>query len=174
MVFLDYWKHDLFVCVVSLDDIRALKIASSFFLARSALPTTTNPQNHPSKRPIPLSSLPSRPKQQNDANGTHNRHPPPKLHSKLAILPTSGPGRPGDLIDSPEIGVDDGPTGPGDGSGGDLGDEVAGGEGDGEAEGEEAEGDEAGVEGGGEEGGGGTFHPGVESVTAGVEVMEVE
>ena len=138
LVFLDDWEDDLFVCVVSLDDIRTmitatpsqynatcnsrryspLKIATS--LIRLRTPSSSDAQDHPSESPIPLSGFPRGTEDEEGGQRARNGNPPPKLNSEPGILPTSSPKASRDLIDPPEIRVNGFPPGPSDRSGGNL------------------------------------------------------
>ena len=130
MVFLDDWKCDLVVCVVSLDDLRTtteipsqynvtwdvcryspLEIATSLILLLGAS-STRKAQNHPSESLISLPSFPRGPKDEECSQSACDRNPPPKLNSKPRILTTSSPASPRDLIDPPEIRVNDVPPRP--------------------------------------------------------------
>lgn len=150
VVFLDDRKHDLFVRVISLDDIPTLKITVSSLLLLTALPSRNNSQNHPSESPVPLSSLPRGPKEHKRKHSAAHANPPPKLNPESTVLHGPNPSR--DLIDPPEIGMHDVPTWPRHRPRRGLRDKVSEGESEGEKEREETQGDETGVQVGGEEG----------------------
>ena len=145
-MFLDDRKHDLFVSVVSLDDFRTtttipsqhtatwdvrryspLKITASSVLLLTAS-STKKAQDHPSENSIPLSGFPRSPKHEEGSQSTRDRNPPPKLNSKPRIPSTSSPNPTRDLIDPPEIGVNDFPPGPSDRPSGDLPNQITDGD----------------------------------------------
>ena len=146
MVFLDDRKHDLFVSVVSLDNFRTttvipsqvkrpgivhenspLEITTSLVLLLTAS-STEEAQDHPSESPIPLSSFPRSPKNEERRQSAHHRNPPPKLDSKPRIISTSSPNPTRDLIDPPEIRVNNVPPGPSRGPSSDLRNQVTDGD----------------------------------------------
>ena len=135
---LDDWGDDLFVSVVSLDDVRTsttvtlsqynatwnsrryspLEIAAS--LIRLHTPSSNDAQDHPSESPIPLSGFPRSSEDQERRQRARDGDPPPKLNSKPGILPASSSESSRDLINPPEIRVNGFPPGPSHRSGGNL------------------------------------------------------
>lgn len=160
-MFLDDWEYDLFVCVISFDNFRTtteipsqynvtwdvcryspLEISGSLILLLTA-PTTNETQDHPSESPVPLSSLLRGSKNEERSQSARHRNPPPKLNPKPRIPPTSSPNPTRDLIDPPEIRVNDLPSGPSYRPSGDLRNQVTDGDHGGQAERDEAQHDEA-------------------------------
>jgi len=144
-MFLDDRKHDFFVGVISLDNIRRLDITARFLLLITF--PSKGSQNHPSESPIPLTSLLRGPKREEDAQRTENGNPPPILNPESRILSSGGPNRSGVLIDPREICVDDVPPWPDNRPSGGLRKQIADGQSNRQHECDEAQDDEADVEG---------------------------
>lgn len=142
-MFLDDRKHDLFVRVISLDDIPTLKITVSSIQLLTAFPSRNNSQNHPSKGLVPLSSLLRSPKEHKCSHGAPHTNPPLELDPKSTVPRGPNPSR--DLIDPAEIGMHGVPTRPRHRPRRDLRNKVSEGKSKGEKERDETQGDETGV-----------------------------
>lgn len=169
-MFLDDRKHNLFVCVVSFNDVFTTpaipKVSITTlpngtgvhspldipaFLVLLAIFPSKKPQNGLSESPIPLTGFPRGSKNEEGGQGAHDRNPPLELNPKSKVVPTSNPNRSGDLVDPSEIGMNDVPARPGDGSTGDLRNHITDGSHEGQPERDEAQHHETDVQGGGEE-----------------------
>lgn len=124
MVFLDDWVNVLFVCVVSLHKTHTttatpsqhnttwnshgyspLEVAA--LLLRSRTPFSSDVQDHPSGRLIPISSSPRGSEDQERSQRARHENPPPQPNSEPTICSTSSSASLRDLIDPLEICVDD-------------------------------------------------------------------
>lgn len=143
VMFLDDRKHDLFVRVISLDDIPTLKINASSIFLLTAFPSRNHSQNHPSKSPVPLSSLLRSPKEHKRNHSAPHTNPPLKLNPESTVPRGPNPSR--DLIDPSEIGMHGAPTWPRHRPRRDLRNKVSEGESKGEKERDETQGNETGV-----------------------------
>ena len=128
-MFLDDRKNDLFVRVISLDDIPTsptggstqkfsytiglnspLEFAIPSILLLTTLPSGGNSQNHPSESPVPLSGLLRSPKEHKRKHSAPHANPSLKLNPESTVPRGPNPSR--DLIDPPEISMHDVPTRP--------------------------------------------------------------